>query len=426
MQTEMVEVDTDTRAPQLDVPRHSEHRSVPSRAWVVCGVLSTAVVVAVAVALTRKQLDFEVYRMGGAHVLGRDLYSVRLPPKELGLLFTYTPLAALIFWPAAHLPHVVSLVAWSLVNCAALLALIALSIKVAKGVCLSPSVWLSALVCMLPVVALEPVTLTLYYGQVNFLIVLMVFADLTCVVGLRDHRLPRGVLVGLAAAIKLTPLIFVPFLFLTRQFRAGLTALASFLLCTLVALALAPDSSWLYWTKDVFEASRTGSTWFVSNQNLVGAVERLIGHAPLTVLLFGLTLLFAVSGLLLAAWAYRRSSSLLGVLLCAATGLMVSPISWTHHYVWIVPVLAWLALAADRPQGWRWWFLGAAVLFVAAPMSSVPQYLHHYSNPLQYAQGNAFFLAALAFVALTSAMVWRRGPREVVQPVDASPPVIAP
>jgi alpha-1,2-mannosyltransferase len=416
---------TATSSTDLDPPSHSQRSELSSRAWLVLAVLSTFAVVAGAVALTTHQLDFDVYRMGGANVLGRNLYSVRLPRKELGLLFTYTPMAALVFWPAAHLPRIVSQVSWSLVNCAALLVLIALSIKVAKGVRLTSRIWLTALVYMLPVVALEPVTLTLYYGQVNFLLVLMVFADLTCVVGLRDHTLPRGVLVGIAAAIKLTPLIFVPFLFLTRQFRAGFTALASFLFCGLFALAVAPEASWQYWTKDVFEASRTGSTWFVSNQNLVGALERLMGHAPPGMLLASLTMIFAVGGLLLAARAYQRSSPLLGVLLCAATGLMVSPISWTHHYVWIVPVLAWLILAADRPRAWKWWVITASVLFVVAPMSSVPSYLHHYANPLEYARGNAFFLAALGFVVLASVMVWRRERRDAAHHLGAREGMIA-
>jgi alpha-1,2-mannosyltransferase len=424
-QAEFVDDDATARAGDRDTPK-TELAWAPSRAWVVLGVLSTTILITIALVLTGKQLDFDVYRMGGAHVLGQDLYSVRLPRTEFRELFTYTPFAALMFWPAAHLPLFVSRVSWSLLNSFAMLALIGLSIKVARGVCFSRRVWVSALVCMLPVAALAPVALTLYYGQVNFLLVLMVLGDLTCVIGLRGHTLPRGVLVGVAAAIKLTPLIFIPFLLLTRQFRAALTALASFLFCTGFALALAPHSSWLYWTKDVFDAQRVGSSWFVSNQNLLGAVERLVGHAPSPVLLASLTLLFAVGGLLLAARAYRRSSPFLGVLLAAATGLMVSPISWSHHYVWIVPALAWLILGADRPQHWRWWAAGAAILFVSAPMSSVPGYLQHYSNPLQYAQGNAFFLATLTFVVLTSVMVWRREGRERAQPVDARAELVAP
>jgi alpha-1,2-mannosyltransferase len=254
---------------------------------------------------------------------------------------------------------------------------------------------------------------------VNVFIVLMVLADLTCVVGLRTHTLPRGVLLGVASAVKLTPLIFVPFLFLNRQYRAGFTALATFTLCTLGSLALAPRSSWLYWTKELFDTRRVGNSWFVENQNLRGALERLTGTTPSSALLLLLTLLFAVGGLALGVRAYRRSSPLLGILLCAATGLIISPISWVDHYVWIVPVLAWLIFAADRPKGGRWWAVGAAIVFVWAPMFGLPHYLHHYSGLLQYAQGNAFLLGAVAFLVLTTVMVWRRPTPSIARPLDA-------
>lgn len=418
MRVDIVEMEASVRSADAENQNSTESTWEPTRIWVLVGVLSTAIVIAVALVLTNDQLDFDVYRMGGAHVLGQNLYSVRLPITEFREYFTYTPFAALMFWPAAHLPKVASHLAWSIVNCAALLALIGVSIKVAKGVAFSRRVFLSALVCMLPAAALAPAALSLYYGQVNFLVVLMVLGDLTCVVGLRGHTMPRGALVGLAAAIKLTPLIFIPFLFITRQFRAGFTALVSFLLWTVFALALAPRSSWLYWTKDVFDARRVGSTWFVSNQNLVGALDRLIGHTPSPFFLLGLSLFVAVGGLLLAAEAYRRSSPLLGVLLCAATGLMVSPISWSHHYVWIVPVLAWLVLAADRPKRWGWWAAGGAILFVAAPMSSAPSSVRGFTNPIEYAQVNAFFLAAVAFVVFAGVMMWRRERTEGVDPED--------
>jgi alpha-1,2-mannosyltransferase len=389
-----------------------------SPAWVILGMISTAVAIALTVmAIGPHQLDFAVYRMGGFNVFGQHLYTTRVTSR--GLLFTYPPFAALLLWPIGHLSAHAGQIGWNLLNCAALLALIGVSIKLAKGVRVNRRVWVSALVFMLPALLLNPVRLTTVLGEVNLFIALMVLVDLTCVVGLRTHILPRGTLLGVAAAIKLTPLIFVPFLFLTRQFRAGFVALASFSLCTLGSFALAPRSSWLYWTKEMFDTHRVGNSWFVGNQNLRGALERLTGTPPSSVLLFLLTLLFAVGGLAVAVRAYRRSSPLLGILLCAATGLIISPISWSDHYVWIVPVLAWLIFGADRPRGGRWWAFGAAVLFVWAPMYGLPHYLHHFSGPLQYVQGNAFLLAVVAFLALTAVMVWRRDEMGSARPLDA-------
>jgi alpha-1,2-mannosyltransferase len=121
-----------------------------------------------------------------------------------------------------------------------------------------------------------------------------------------------------------------------------------------------------------------------------------------------LTLVFAAGGLAVAAWAYRTSSPILGILLCAATGLIISPVSWAHHYVWVVPVLAWLVLGRDRPRGGWWWALLVAVLFWAAPMWWIPDIQRGYGGPLALLAGNSFFLAAVAFLLLGGLLLWSR------------------
>jgi alpha-1,2-mannosyltransferase len=259
-----------------------------------------------------------------------------------------------------------------------------------------------------PVVLLNPVFTTINLGQVNIFIVLLVLADLTRTLAWRGKTLPRGVLIGLAAAVKLTPLIFIPFLFLTRQFRAGLTALGTFVGLSLAALAVSPHASRLYWTKEVFDSRRAGNLLYVSDQNLRSAVQRMMHLVPPQSLLLVLTVVLGAAGLILATWAWRASSALLGVALCATTGLIVSPVSWSHHYVWVVPVLAWLTLGADRPRGGRWWALGVAILFWAAPIWWVPNVQRGYGGPVELLAANAFFLAAVAFLALSALLLWGR------------------
>jgi alpha-1,2-mannosyltransferase len=100
---------------------------------------------------------------------------------------------------------------------------------------------------------------------------------------------------------------------------------------------------------------------------------------------------------------------MLGILLCAATGLIISPISWSHHYVWIVPILAWLVLGSDRPPGGWCWALGLAVLFWAAPIWWVPNQQQGYGGALVLLAGNSFFLAVVAFLVLAVALLWARG-----------------
>jgi alpha-1,2-mannosyltransferase len=370
---------------------------------VLLGVMSVAGAISLFIApATGRQVDFDVYRMGAAHVLGQHLYDVYL--AHLNLHFTYPPFAALLFWPFTWISVNVGQLCWAVVNLLALVALTATSIRAVRPQWSQQRIWATSLLVLFPVLRLNPDVVTLDYGQVNILIAVLVLLDLTFVTRLRSHTLPRGVLLGIVAAVKLTPLIFIPLLLLTRQFRAAGTAAGTFLLCSLAAFAVAPHSSWIFWSKKVFE--RAPSLIYISDQNLHSALQRMIGAAPSPILLGFLTLLFAVGGLAVAAWAYRSSSPLLAILLCATTGLIISPVSWSHHYVWIVPVLAWLALGTDRPRGGRWWALGVAALFWAAPIWWVPN--PGYGGPLVILAGNSFFLAAVAFLLLAGVLLWSR------------------
>jgi alpha-1,2-mannosyltransferase len=384
----------------------------------------TALALAIATAGLGHPIDFDIYRMGAANVLGQHLYDVRLPRSltggPRGMHFTYPPFAAFLFTPFTWLSVTTSQVVWSVLNVLALAALAATAIRAVRpGV--SPSwAWTEAAIALLPLIRLDPDKLTVAYGQINFFLVLLVVVDLTTTIRRGSLVLPRGVLLGIAAAVKLTPLIFVPYLFLTRQFKAGVTALATFLACGLAAFAAAPHSSWLYWSTEIFDTKRNGNVLNVSDQNLHSALQRITGSAP-TVTVGILTVLFAIGGLTVAAWAYRAASPMLGILACAATGLIISPVSWAHHYVWIVPALAWLILGADRPRGGRWWAVAAAILFFAAPIWWVPDQQTGYGGPLTILAGNAFFLAAVAFLVLTGIMLWSRRPA----PVPATAPVQA-
>ena len=388
-----------------DAPTVARFRSASSWLPVILGALSLAGALALAIApATGRQVDFEVYRMGGGYVLGPHLYDVYL--AGLDLHFTYPPFAALVFWPFAQVSVRLGQLAWLVINLLALVAMTAVSIRAVRPEWPRRRIWGIALVALFPVLWLSPDILTLDYGQVNFVIALLILVDLTGVVRLRSRTLPRGVLVGIAAAVKLTPLIFIPFLVLTRQFRAAAMALGSFLLCSAAAFAIAPHSSSFYWSHKIFE--RAATLIYISDQNLHSFLQRQLGAPPAPMLVDGLSLLFIVGGLAIATWAYRSSSPILGILLCATTGLIVSPVSWAHHYVWIVPVLAWLILGRDRPRGGRWWALAVAVLFWVAPIWWVPDVQQGYGGPLVLLAGNSFFLAAVAFLLLAGLLLWSR------------------
>ena len=240
------------------------------------GYVSAAGLALYAVLLSRqRQVDFEVYRMGGHHVLGSDLYVSHVTVAAGNLLFTYTPLAALLFWPFSLVSTGVGQVVWDITNVVALTALVAVSSAAARRRPLLRSDWYLALIALAPAgLLLWPVRYDLKLGQIDLVLVLMIVTDLTIGVSWRGKRLPPGALVGVAAAIKLTPLIFLPYLLVTRQWRAARNTACAFMVATGVMTALAPRSSWNYFTRYVYDVHRIGDSSITNNQTLRAALAR--------------------------------------------------------------------------------------------------------------------------------------------------------
>jgi len=379
----------------------------PPMLWVI-GIPSAALleVYCLWYSANEPEMDFQVYRMGGRHIFGSGLYSSQIEVLGRHLSFTYPPLAALLFWPISHMSVFAGQVLWDAINLAALVALLALSIAVARSRRLASSDWRTALMLLLPAgLLLYPVRSDLALGQINIVLVLMIVTDLTTGLSWRSRSFPPGVLVGLAAAVKLTPLVFIPYLLVSRQWRAARNAALTFVLVTGALFAVSPHASWLYFTKDAFDVKRVGNSLTIGNQTLHAAVIR--AHLSPSSALFGLVeAVVLCGGVAIAAVAYRRSSPLLAVLVCAATGLLLSPISWLHHYVWIVPALIWLAVGTDRPARGAWWALVAALTFMVVPPTSAGG-----SGPLWFVRDDAYVVATLVFIGLVGVMLWTRRQR---------------
>jgi alpha-1,2-mannosyltransferase len=392
--------------------------------WVV-GFASAASLALYLVWLSHQpQMDFQVYRMGADHVFGSGLYSTEITVQGRPLLFTYPPFAAVLFWPLSNVSTSIGQITWAAFNLAALAALIVVSTAAARGRRPTRADWRTSLLLLGPMgLLLYPVRIDLALGQINIVLTLMIVADLTMALRCRGRCLPRGVLVGLAAAIKLTPLVFIAYLVVSRQWRLARNATLAFVAAIGAMFALNPRASWLYFTRDAFDVGRIGNSQLLGNQSLHAAVTR--GHVPLSGA--GYDLVCAVLlciGVTVAAVAYHRSSALLAVLICAATGLMLSPISWTHHYVWIVPFLIWLVAGVDRPTRGEWWALGAALTFVVMlPFTSSG------SGLLWYVRANAYVVATMLFIAVTAIMLSLRNhtavnDRALVERVDDDVPAV--
>jgi alpha-1,2-mannosyltransferase len=216
-----------------------------------------------------------------------------------------------------------------------------------------PALVASLLVLTAAMFWVRPVNDTIDWGQINLFLLLLVLLD-----GMGVTRVPRGVLVGVAAAIKLVPSIFIAYFAVTRQWKAVVTASASLAACIVVTQLVAPDSSWQYWTRTLFESNRIGNSRFYSNQSLLGMVQRVVPGAAVPWVWGTLGLVIVVVGFRRVRRAYDAGDVLAALTITGLLGCLCSPISWFHHFVWMLPALG--VLVDDGRDRRR--VVGAAVL----------------------------------------------------------------
>ena len=309
------------------------HSATP---WLLLAVSLTAFAV-LCVAQRAPMADALVYQAEGEAVLdGRDLYGFTV--TEWHLPATYPPFAALLFTPMAWLPPAALKAAFLTGNTLLTACLVHLSARLV-GLRAGPATLGAATALAL---WLEPVFQTLLFGQINLALACLVLWDLTRPAGTRA----RGAAVGIAAGIKLTPAVFIAYLLLTGRRREVATATAALAGTVLVGALLLPAASADFWLRRLWETGRVGKPWIVDNQSLQGMIARALGDPAPGPAWWLPALLTAAGGLCLAA---RAAGDRHGIPLTAMTALLVSPVSWSHHWVWCVPLI--VVLVADgRPR----------------------------------------------------------------------------
>lgn len=361
-------------------------------------LLAVAVVAGVA-ERARTFTDLQVYRYG-AETLGSGLYDGRDPVTDLP--FTYPPFAAVVMVPPAALPPLLLAALWTAANVAALLAVLRLLLPRTR-----PDLVVAlAAGCLL----LEPVWRSLALGQVNLLLMALVAYDV-----LRPDRRTAGLLIGIAAGIKLTPLVLVALLVLAGRRVPAVRALAAFTGTVALGLLVATRDAATYWTETLWDPARIGGLAFSGNQSLRGVLTRLLGHAPPTLL--WLLVAGSVTGVLLvlAAVRWRRGEADLALVLGALAMLLASPVSWSHHWVWAAPAVVVLA-RRSRVVAVAWGLLFVSVCTGWPPHGDDRELAW---GPLEQLVGNAYVWAALLLGA------WIAGStRPRTSPSDSRPPVV--
>ena len=360
----------------------------------VGGLAAAVAVYLVTVPTFRHFFDLGVYRGAVRSWLvdGDDLYAFRYRDTAYG--FTYPPFAALVMSPLA-------LLAWP-VAVAASLAVNAVAVGLLLRWFLVPVLrrhgWPIGTPCAVAFLALlvfEPARDTFSFGQVNLVLLALVCADLPA----RPAGRLAGVGIGLAAAVKLTPAVFIGYLLVSRQYRAAATAIGTAAGATLLALVAAPDESLAFWTGALWDTDRVGRLEYVSNQSLRGVLARLEAPSSWWV---------AAVALALASWfwAVRTSDRCTGFAVTGIVACLISPITWVHHLVWLLPALFLLADRALLTGDRRAWVAPAAA-YVVLSSSLVWLWWAHPLGWAAFAGSNADVWVSLALmVAVTAGQRW--------------------
>lgn len=335
-------------------------------AWVAVPLLVAALVWSW-IRLGNYALDLDIYRLGVQTWLsGGNMYGTLAPPMNGPVLpFIYPVFAAITMIPLAVVPYWVALMAVFGLSVVALTVVIFLTARVAWPAGGRPGAVSATMLALPAALLIEPVAQTLAFGQVNLLLMVMVVVD--CLAP--RTRWPRGLMIGLAAAIKLTPGGFVLFLLLRRDYRAVAVAVATGIVATGIGFVVAPAESAHYWFGGP-AASVSGSTFF-SNETIQAILARQEVPEPL----FTLIWLAGVAVILALAFpVIRRADRAIALAATAGFVLVASPTSWSHHWVFVVPALVAMGTHAVRLRS-RGWALAAAVtavVFYLAPFRWMP------------------------------------------------------
>ncbi|MDV7218265.1 glycosyltransferase 87 family protein [Streptomyces prunicolor] len=307
------------------------------RLLLVLTLVATVTVFTATVPLLRDWFDLRVY-YGTVHTWlhhGGRIYDYQVPGTTYG--FTYPPFAAVSMAPMAYVGLGTAIVGALVLNLAAL----GVVLRILAGPGWRRYGWFGWALVACGLALFEPLRDTFSFGQVNLLLLALVLGDGWLLSTGRGRW--AGVGIGLAAAIKLTPALFIALLLLARRWKAAAVATAVALGATGLAALVVPDASKFYWTDALWDTARVGRLDYVSNQSLQGVLARL-GET-------GRPLWATVVVLVLAVWAVRARRAIVvgdwtaAFALTGLTACLISPITWVHHLVWLLPAFAVLVRA---------------------------------------------------------------------------------
>jgi alpha-1,2-mannosyltransferase len=356
-------------------------------------------------------IDLQVYVYAVKDMLaGKDIFATTTP--FWNLYFIYPPIAAILMTPLAFGPYALWQVVWTG-------GLVWAQQSVLKR-CGAPRGWKLGLIGIAVLLAVEPIRTTLGYGQVNTILMALVIADLLPDVPGERRRIPQGTLIGLAAAIKLTPALFVIFAFLIGKTRVAITAMISFAVFTGIGAILLFRETLVFFGGLSGGDTRTASPLYTGNQSLLGVFFRLGDSSRVTALVgLAVSAILAVLGCLVAAQWWRHDEKVFAVAIVGLTTCLASPLSWTHHYVWILP-LGMAVLSTGVPR-WARYVGGFWVVWVCVclPLAVLP-YGGGRERQFDFLQQLVANLGPVIGVILVVGLAWQLVATPRLQPAKAT------
>ncbi|MGW9414983.1 glycosyltransferase 87 family protein [Arthrobacter cupressi] len=328
------------------------------RGWVLTAI--AGVILAAAVWFLYKDYrpflnDFEVYYYGGSRVLesSESLYA----PRD-GLPFTYPPFAAVLFAGLATMGFGTGSMVFilsALLGAAVVAAWLSrhyFGMKTWRAAFADYRCRTTAALGTGAILLLGPWRDTFVFGQINIILMGVILADFALHGKVRagEIRWPAGLLIGLAAGVKLTPLVFGLYFLVRRDFKALAWMAAGFFGSIAAAWAVLPQASLAFWTKILPDTGRIGQPEFVDNLSLKGLLLHfgLPDSAQTTLDWAALSLALVALTALVIKWALDADENFIAVSATAVLMLLISPVSWSHHWVWVAVALPSMAFAMHR------------------------------------------------------------------------------
>ena len=303
-------------------------------------------------------LDVGVFRDAGAAFINGDPLYQGFPTRS-GFAFIYPPFAALLFVPLTWVSELAMDILW---NCSIVAALFGIMAMACHRLSLQPWwAWAAALTGF--ATCLDTMSSNLYYGQINIFLILLVTAD---VLGYTPKPV-RGIGVGIAAGIKLTPAAFGVIFLVRKDWWSVARSAGFFLLTAVIGFIFRPRESVYFWTEEFFATDRGGDVFYPPNQGLGGMLSRGLVDAGVVEKLTPIILvLFAAASIFVAYRLEQRGRSVEALLIVVLGISLGGPFAVSHHWAGVVLVLP--LIFTVREQGLRF------LLTVAAGAWIVPSY----------------------------------------------------